>query len=111
MSDASLFNEDHHFIKFYLDKDDIIVSDVYCPYEDDPNSLCRVGRGYCVVRRFIGVYGTQICIGECEIMGPMEIAWFGTQTGESSDLDNQFSGMWFVPIEDADYQRSKLELA
>ena len=89
---------DGHKVVVYWDADELHAADVICPFEG-ATSLCRRQRDYCVVSRFMGVYGAELNIGnKIAVNGPVEIAWVA-QLGES-DLDNEYAGMWIVPITD-----------
>ncbi|MGW8178112.1 MAG: hypothetical protein ACWGQW_04865 [bacterium] len=99
--------EDGHKIVFELDADLLHVKRVLCPFEDVTGAICKKRRDFCVVSRFIGVYGPEVNVGKVDINGPVEIAWVGVHG--DSDLDEEFAGIWVTPIEDANFQAYKEE--
>ncbi len=97
--------EDGHVLHFRLDRDDIYISHVACPFRENV-SLCNRMRENCVVDTYIGVYGAECNLGGVTLEGPVEIAWVPV-LGES-DLDREFAQIWFIPKEDPDYIALKL---
>lgn len=100
------FIEDGHVLHFRLKMDQVIIERVTCPFRVAKGGYCSRMRDYCVVQRFIGVYGTELCIGEVSLDdGPIEIAWHPV-LGDS-DLDSELGSIWYTPIADEDYLDSK----
>lgn len=106
MTEPLRWIEDGHKLIFRLVRDVVEISHIVCPF-DGKNAVCNSGREYCVVQRFVGVYGTEICIGTADISGPVEIAWVPT-AGSGSDLDRDFDQVWMIPVRDADYMAAKM---
>jgi len=98
------FIEDGHLVHFRWDKDEIHISNVECPHGGATASCNRL-RDFCVVARFLGVYGSELNIGAISIDGPVEIAWLPLP-GES-DLDREFGHIWVVPVKDPDFVAAK----
>ena len=96
--------EDGHKIVFEWDGDSVHVKRVVCPF-DGGGAICKKRRDFCVVSRFVGVYGPEVNIGKVDINGPVEIAWVGVPG--NSDLDEEFGGIWVTPIEDVNFQTYK----
>lgn len=98
------FVEDGHKVVIAWHKDSVSIGAVVCPNEGTA-SLCNRMRKYCVVERFISVYGTECNVGSTIVNGPVEIAW--APVSGSSDLDDEFAQIWVVPVDDPDYRASK----
>lgn len=103
--DGPQYIEDHHILHFRLDRDEITIAYVECPFEGK-TALCNRFRDHCVIDTFVGVYGAECNQGSCPIEGPTEIAWLPV-SGES-DLDNEFGAVWILPIDDVDYRAYKM---
>lgn len=98
------FIEDGHLIRFVWERDTVLITDVHCP-NSGSMSLCNRRRSYCVVDRFLGVYGLECNVGVAPIDGPIEVAWMGLP-GES-DIDSEFEQVWVVPVTDTQYLEMK----
>jgi hypothetical protein len=98
------FIQDGHYLTVAWDKDRVWIDDVVCPNEGS-TSLCNRRRTYCVVHRFIEVYGTECNVGRTVINGPIEIAWLPVY-GES-DIDHEFKQIWVCPVDDPNYLASQ----
>lgn len=96
------FTQDGHYIVFALNQNDVSIARVDCPHDGGTKGLCNANRSYCVVRRYLFVYGTDLSLGSAQITGPMEIAWLSRE-GES-DIDPEIGAIYFTPVMDADYQ-------
>lgn len=108
MSDVVLrWIEDGHGLTFKLNRGAIEVG-VDCPYEGRVG-VCNRGRDYCVVQRFVGVYGPEVNLGVAPIDGWLEIAWL-PQPGDG-DIDREFIQVWVIPTEDQDYLELKAGVA
>lgn len=92
--------EDGHKVHVVWDADSLSVQQVDCPFEGS-SAFCNRKRNYCVVQRFIGVFGAEVNVGRTVVNGPIEIAWIG-MNGDS-DIDDELSGIWITPINDPDY--------
>lgn len=99
------FVEDGHVIHVTWDRDSLDISYVECPHEG-VNAVCNRLRQHCVVKSFFAVYGTALNIGRISVNGPIEIAWLPIP-GEC-DIDREFSGIWIIPVMDAEYLEAKL---
>lgn len=97
---ASPYTADGHRLIFKLDKDQVVIERIDCPHDGGSRGVCN-GRGRCLVKTFIGVYGLDFCVGEASIDGPVEIAWLPVY-GES-DLDLDVGGIYFTPVGDPGY--------
>ena len=97
--------EDGHILHFRLDKDQLYISHVECPHSDSV-SICTRMRDWCVVGMFIGVYGTELNLGNTYVDGPLEIAWIPIPG--VSDLDKEFAQVWFIPVSDPDFRAAKI---
>jgi hypothetical protein len=104
---AHQWHEDGHKVRFRWNADQVEISYVECPFAGT-TGLCNLRRDHCVVDTFVGVYGSEVNIGSCDINGPQEIAWVALPGG--SDLDNEFSQIWIVPLSDEDYKMYKARL-
>lgn len=95
--------EDGHRVTIVWDGDELLVDHVACPFEGGGSgSLCRRQRDYCVVSRYLGVYGPELNTGgKVKVDGPVEVAW-AAQLGQS-DLDDEFAGIWVIPVNDISY--------
>lgn len=102
--DQSPFIEDGHKVVITWHKDSVTIGAVVCPNEGIA-SLCNRMRKYCVVERFISVYGTECNVGSTIVNGPVEVAW--APVPGASDLDDEFMQIWVVPLDDPDYLASK----
>lgn len=98
--------EDSHKIHFRLDRDELTIAYVECPFEGK-TALCNRFRDHCVVDTFVKVYGAECNVGSCAITGPMEIAWT-PQVGGSDDLDSEFGAIYILPVDDVDYRAFKM---
>ena len=96
------FTQDGHSIVFGLKGNDVSIVRVDCPHDGGSKGVCNANRSYCIVRRYLFMYGTDLCLGSVIIDGPVEIAWL-SQEGES-DLDPIIGAVYFTPVMDSDYQ-------
>lgn len=103
MTEEISWIEDGHTVSFSLKFDEVELT-VICPFEGGTGT-CNQGRDYCVVRQFIGIYGTELNQGACEIDGPVRIAWL-PERGDS-DLDPVIGQVWWVPVSDDAYEAWK----
>lgn len=106
--DLTRWREDGHKVLFKWLRDTVTIEVVLCPHEGT-NADCNHRRDFCIVQRFLGVYGTELNIGEILLDGPIEIAWTAEE-GES-DLDRQYSGIWITPVQDISFKSMKLALS
>lgn len=104
MADPSWI-EDGHRLHFRIDRGDIVIAYVECPYEGK-TALCNRNREQCVIDTFVTVYGAEVNVGSAYINGPVEIAWT-PELGEC-DFDREFCQVWVVPTEDVDYRAYKM---
>lgn len=95
---------DNHRISLAVVNDDIKVASISCPYENTRSGQCWAGRDFCVVRRFIEVYGFDFCLGSAAVSGPIEIAWVAV-LGDS-DLDSEVGAIYFTPVDDEKFQKA-----
>jgi hypothetical protein len=101
------WTEDGHKLNFEIDGDEISISHVDCPMTGS-SAFCNRRRNFCVVQRFVGIFGPECNIGQSRIQGPVEIAWIGVPG--DSDLDDEFAQVWVTPINDPEYQSSKISI-
>ncbi len=101
---APTWLEDGHSVVVVWDRDHVRIGAVNCPNADRV-SFCNRQRSFCVVQKFVEVYGFDCNVGHTVINGPVEIAWVGIE-GES-DLDKEWQGVWIIPIDDPDYRTAK----
>lgn len=106
--DLSRWQEDGHKVLFKWQRDSILIEVVTCPHEGT-NAACNYKRDFCLVQRFLGVYGVELNIGEILLDGPIEVAW--TAEEGDSDLDQQYAGLWVTPVNDISYKAMKLALS
>lgn len=106
--DLNRWMEDGHKVVFKWQRDEIVIEAISCPHEGT-NATCNYKRDFCLVQRFLGVYGSEINIGEILLDGPIEIAW--TSEEGDSDLDHQYAGIWVTPVNDISYKSMKLALS
>ena len=104
MADVRDFIEDGHKAHIRWDRDQIHITHVECPHQG-VTSMCNRLRDYCVVNRFVGIYGAELNVGSISVTGPVELAWLPVQ-GEG-DEDPEFRQVWVVPMEDPDYKAHK----
>lgn len=98
--------EDHHKVHIRWDRDEIAPFYVECPHEGK-NAICTRDRDYCVVDRYMGIYGAELNVGSISLDdGPVEIAWYPILG--ASDLDQVIGGLYVVPVNDVEYRASKL---
>ncbi|MEO2158271.1 MAG: hypothetical protein ABGX31_02930 [bacterium] len=94
--DQVLWNNDGHTISLRLNKAELEIVAIVCPFpEGDEEAPCRSKTG-CVVKHFVNLYGMECNIGVCPPEPTMEISW--CLQGDFSDIDT--SQLWFVPTED-----------
>ncbi len=96
------FTQDGHKVVFGLNKDAVSIVRVECPHDSGAKGVCNANRSYCVVRRFINIFGTDFCVGSAVIGGPVEIAWMAA-FGDS-DIDPSVGAIYFTPVDDLEYQ-------
>jgi hypothetical protein len=106
--DLNRWMEDGHKVVFKWQRDEIVIEAISCPHEGT-NAACNYKRDFCLVQRFLGVYGSEINIGEILLDGPIEVAWTAEE-GES-DLDSQYACIWVTPVNDISYRSMKLALS
>lgn len=106
--DLNRWSEDGHRIHFALVRDEVLIESVSCPHEGT-KARCNQRRDYCVVERFLSVYGAELNVGEVSIDGPVEIAW--TPENGDSDLDSEYATVWVTPVKDISYRAMKLALS
>lgn len=94
------FNDDGHRVGFKVSKD-VVEPYVVCPRDDGTKGRCNQGRSFCVVRRFVNIYGLELCLGSTTVVGEMPIAWF-TLAGDS-DLDAEVGAVFFTFTDDQEY--------
>jgi len=107
-TDLSRWHEDGHKVVFKWQRDEVVIEAITCPHEGT-NAPCNIRRDFCVVQTFLGVYGSEINIGEILIDGPVEVAW--TPEDGESDLDPQYGTIWVTPVNDISYKSMKLALS
>ena len=96
--------EDGHKVVINWDGDTISIKRVDCPF-DDGGAVCNRRKDFCVVSRFLGVYGPELNIGTADVDGLMEIAWVGIPG--DSDLDDELAAIWVIPVNDANFQEMR----
>lgn len=96
--------EDGHKVFIVWDRDQLVVDRVECPFEGT-NAYCNRLRDFCVVQRFVGLFGAESNVGVAQVMGGIEVAWLGVPG--DSDLDHELAGVWITPINDPDYRMFK----
>ena len=92
--------KDGHSVEITWDRDHVWVSNVNCP-NVGRTALCNRTRSYCVVQKFIEVYGAECNVGRTTVSGPVEVVW-APILGDS-DLDPEFAQVWVCPTDDPDY--------
>ena len=107
-ADLHRWKEDGHKVLFRWQRDEVVVDTITCPHEGT-NAACNHKRDYCLVQMFLGVYGSEVNIGEILLDGPIEVAW--TSEEGDSDLDPQYAGIWVTPVNDISYKSMKLALS
>jgi hypothetical protein len=107
-ADLTRWQEDGHKVVFKWQRDTVLIETIMCPHEGT-NAACNAQRDYCLVQTFLGVYGTELNIGEVLLDGPIEIAW--TAEDGDSDLDRQYACIWVTPVTDISYKAMKLALS
>jgi len=90
------WHNDGHIISLKLDKGFVIISEVYCPFETNPEAACQV-TGSCIVKSFLERYGLECNVGTVAAKPELQIAW--------SLVGNPVMGLetcqvWTIPIED-----------
>lgn len=96
---------DGHIVHFLWERDSVRIFRVDCP-NDDATGICNRRRSYCVVDRFISVYGYELNMGTTPLDGPIEVAWVPVY-GES-DLDQEFASVWLMPVKDPEFKATYL---
>jgi len=104
MAEVSDFIQDGHKAHIRWDADSIYVTHIECPHQGKVG-MCNRLRDFCVVNRFIGVYGPECNVGSVSVTGPVEVAWYPVPG--RSDLDDEFKHVWIVPVEDPDFVAAK----
>lgn len=104
MSDPSDWVLDGHAVHVEWDSDEVKISHVSCPFDGVAGSICKKGRDFCVVSRYLGVYGFELNVGRIAVNSPVEIAWIGVLGG--SDLDDELASIWVCPVEDEEFKKS-----
>jgi hypothetical protein len=111
------FIEDGHRVTLGVYKERVGISAVHCPnVENQAEGYCNRMRDYCVVERFLDVYGLECNVGSIVVSdGSFEVAWMPVVPDRNDtfdrDVDPVFSQVWVVPIEDSEYKMWKVEHA
>ena len=101
METELVWHTDSHFIDLSLDKDQIRVSCMVCPFGGSKESDCyHEGIDGCIVKHFVTVYGLECNVGQAEVAARIEVAW--AMTGSSWDAD--LVSFYFIPVEDPSFK-------
>lgn len=93
-----LWHNDGHLIYLHLNKSDLEITDIYCPF--GTRGECHNERFGCMVSHFIRRFGLDCNVGSCAAKDTLQICW----SFVGDPYDPEAGQLWFVPLDDEIFQ-------
>ena len=91
-----IWHNDGHKISILLDKQNVSISGIHCPFETNPDADCQ-NDGLCSVKWFLERYGFDCNVGVVSMQPELEIAW---AIVGNINLGLDSCQVWTIPVND-----------